>query len=125
MNIDQNTASAAIGGIVTALGALYGATRHAIARSRRKKEEYRQGILKEANDSMTKIKAELEEKIKSVESEIQAQKLNVSIEFSHFKETHNAEIKVLGEKIESLRQDLHDQHQALVSLLTKLVESKQ
>jgi hypothetical protein len=39
-------------------------------------------------------------------------------------ELYNAEIKVLGEKIENLRIDLQAQHANLVGLLTRLVDAR-
>jgi hypothetical protein len=124
MTIDLNTAIAGITGIVTGLGGIYTGFKHLKASSNRKKEAYKESILCQASQDMEKIRLGLEEKIKIIEIELENQKQNVSKDFEHFKDTHNAEVKVLGEKIESLRQDLSQQHQALVNLLTKLIDSR-
>ena len=124
MNIDLPTALEGAAGAVTALGGAYTTVRHLLNRSKIKKQEHRQDILKEAKEEADKIKISLETKIKALEVEFQTQKQNVSKDLAHFKETHGAEVKALGEKIESLRQDLSQQHQALIGLLTKLVDTK-
>lgn len=111
-------------GAVTAFGGLYAGARHLIVGHKRKKEEYRQSILNKANEEMAKIKTELEEKIKGLENELANQKENIYKDLGHLKEIYNAEIRTLGDKIDSLRSDLQDQHQSMVALLTKLVDSR-
>jgi len=124
MQIDILTSGEAIGGLATAVGVIFGGVRHIILISKRKKEEYRQAILSEAKEEAEKIIKNLEFKLKTLEDEFQVQKDSTNKDFQHFKETYNAEVKTLGEKIESLREDLMQQHQALVGLLTRLVDSK-
>lgn len=109
--------------IATFLGAAK-AISHMAHKSKAKRESYSQEILDQAKTEMEKIEQDLEVKIKRLEIELEAQKLSVSKEFSYFKQAHNTEIKALAEKIESLRQDISQQHQALVGLLTKLVNTK-
>jgi archaellum component FlaC len=110
--------------VVTVVGGLYTAFRLFVTNSRRKKERYREDILKQAGDQIAKVRAELEEKIKKVEIEVEVQKININKDFDNLKSSHNTEIKALAEKIENLRQDLQTQHRDLVGLLTKLVDSR-
>jgi septal ring factor EnvC (AmiA/AmiB activator) len=124
MTVDLNTAVGICAGAVTAIGGVYTTIRHVIASSKRKKAEHSQAILNEAKTEMAKIEASLNEKIKNLEVELQNQKDNISKDLAHLKEIYGAEIKVLGDKIESLRSDLQDQHSSMVALLTKLVNSK-
>lgn len=124
MTIDVTTALEAAGAAVTAIGGVYGLIRHVVASSRRKKEEYRDSILKRAKEEMSRIEAELEEKIKDLKAELEAQKESVSKDLSHLKEIYNAEIKTLGEKIDELRSSLQEHQTSMVALLTKLVNSK-
>lgn len=119
--IDIGMALEGAGGAVTAVGGVYAFIRHISHKRKRAEEKYKEDILDQARSEMKKIEESLEIKIKILEIELESQKLNVSKDFSHFKETHNAEVRVLGEKIENLRQDISQQHQALVGLLTKLV----
>lgn len=122
--IDPNTALEFATGTITGTIAIVTAIKKLLGRHRKHKEEYRQSILKQAKEEVEKFKTELEEKIKKLENEFELQKASVSKDFDHFRETHNAEIKILGEKIENLRQDISQQHQALVGLLTRLVDSR-
>ena len=71
---------------------------------------------------MAKIEEELSEKIKKLDIELRNQKDNIARDLSHLKEIYGAEIKTLASKIEDLREDLSQQHQSLVALLTKLVD---
>ena len=120
--IDPNVALEALAAIVTAVGGLYGATRHVLARSKKKREEHRTEVLAMAKSELILVKQDLEGKIRKLELELTTQKISISKDFDHFTEIYNNEIKVLGEKIENLREDLSQQHQALVGLLTKLVD---
>ena len=76
------------------------------------------------DDDLGEIIRAVKGAILDLKLELDTQKENVSRDLGHLREVYNAEIKVLGEKIENLRQDISQQHQALVGLLTKLVDSK-
>ena len=114
----------ALAAFITSIGGIYSIIHHISGRMKRNKEKYRQEILAHARAEMDKIEVSLSAKIKDLEEEFESQKLSVNKDFSHFKETYNMEVKSLGEKIEALRDDLAQQHQALVGLLTKLVDTK-
>jgi len=124
MAMDVIGIAEAVGGVATAVGSIYAGAKTIIASSRRKKEAHKQEILKQAAEEMYKIKAELESKIKDLQVELEATKENISRDMSHMREVYNAEIRVLGGKIDDLRNDLSDQHQSMVNLLTKLVNSR-
>jgi hypothetical protein len=120
--LDVNTTMEAAGTLIAAVAGAYTTIQHVRSRMQKKKEKYRQDLLDEAKEESRKFKEELEIKIKALEVEFQAQKVSVSKDLEFFKASHNAEIKVLGEKIEALRSDISMQHQSLVNLLTKLVD---
>ena len=124
MQIDISTAFEGLGGAVTAIGGIYAALRHLKYSSQNKKNNYRNQILEEGKAEIDKVKEQLEERIRLLEVELKNQKESVSKDFSHLKEVYNQEIRVLGEKIESLRTDLAAQHSNMVALLTKLVDNK-
>jgi hypothetical protein len=124
MTIDIPTTLEAAAGLITAIGGVYPAISHYKAKVKKNKELYRKEILDQAKTEMEKIEKDLKDKIKFLESEFQAQKISIYKDFNFFKETHNSEIKALGEKIENLRADLSQQHANLVALLTKLVDSR-
>jgi len=118
---------AAIEATGSALAAIYPVfigIRHFLGSFRKKREAHREAILKQARDEMGKIKRDLEDKIQVLRDDLDTQKDKVSTELSHMKEIYGAEIRVLGEKIENLREDIQVQHQSLVALLTKLVDVK-
>ncbi len=113
-----------IGGAVTALSGIYATVRHFSLSFKIKKEQERKAILDKATEELTKVKTELEDKIKVLEIELQNQKQNMSRDISHMKEIYNTEIKTLANKIDELKKDLADQHSSMVALLTKLVNSR-
>lgn len=124
MGIDLNTLIGTSAAAITALSILYAGYRQITHSFASKRALERESILKIAKEEMAKIEAELEEKIKRLEIELEAQKMNVSRDLDHLREIYNAEIKALGEKIDDLRSDLSDQHSSMVALLTKLVNSR-
>ena len=109
---------------ITAIYPFYIGAKHTLAHFRKKRDDRHKAILKQATEEVAKVKAELEEKLKSLRDDLDAQKERVSVELEHIREIYNSEIRVLGEKIETLRQDIQIGHQSLVALLTKLVNSK-
>lgn len=122
MQLDPSSIFEVSGAIVTIVGGIYGAIRHFLIISKRKEDLYREGILIQANEKIEKIKFELEEKLKELETELHTQKEAIEKDLSHFKQLYGQEVKMLGEKIETLREDLSRQHQSLVDLLSKLIE---
>lgn len=122
--IDMSTTIGITAGVVSVSGGIYTAFRHITLGSAIKREKYKEEILKQAKEELNKIEFVLSDKIKKIEIELESQKLSVSKDLGHMREIYNAEIKVLGEKIDTLRSDLQDQHQSMVALLTKLVNSK-
>jgi hypothetical protein len=124
MVVDISTLFEGAGGAITAVGGLWAGWRHIRYSLQAKKDKYRQDIIDQAKEEMTKIKVVLENKIKVVEIELQTQKESVSKDLSHLKEGYSSEVKILGQRIEELRQDLAVQHGSLVALLTRLVDPK-
>lgn len=122
--LDPNTLIEAGIATVTVIGGIWTTSWRLLVSYKRKKELYRLEILSQAKKEADQIKIDLEVKIKELETEFHIQRSNVSKDFEHFRQTYNNEIKTLGEKIENLREDLSQQHQSLVGLLTKLVNSK-
>lgn len=122
MVLDIPNISAIVVAAIPVVGGVYTSIRLIRKSAMAKKACYRAEILAEAKEEAQRIKVELENKIKILEEEFQVQKRSVSKDFSHFREVYSAEVKVLGDKIEALRQDLSAQHTALVGLLTKLVD---
>ena len=90
--------------------------------SKRKKEDYRNSILKEAKQEVNKLEKELEEKIKKVNFEVQDLRDCISKDIINLKENHAVELKNLSEKIELLREELKSQSSGILILLTKLVD---
>lgn len=124
MTVDIGTALEGLAAAVTALGGLYTGVHKLNSSLKHKKERYRQAILDQAKEEMAKIRSELDEKLKDLESELANQKENVARDMDHMKETYNSEIRVLGGKIEELREQLNTQHSQLIGFLTKLIDSK-
>lgn len=64
------------------------------------------------------------EEARKIKLELEARLDKMDLQISHLKETYAAEVKVLGEKIDSLRSELHGQHSQMITLLSKLIDSK-
>ena len=122
--VDPNIALEFAGSAITAFGGIWMGGKHLLKRSNEKREQYRQDILEKAKEEITRAKESLEVKINKLEEELKTQKDSVARDMSHMKDTYNTEIRVLGQRIEELRQDLSAQHSSLVALLTKLVNTK-
>ncbi len=121
MIINSDTILAATA-VLTTVGGAWATVRKSITSFNKRRAIYRQSILDQAKQEMNLVKQGLEAKIKEVEIELENQKEAVSKDIGHMKFTYNSEIKMLGQRIEELRQDLLSQHSSLVSLLTKLVD---
>jgi len=121
MGFDLPTLLGTSAGAVTALSGIYAAYRHVRYGIQTKKDKERQDLLDKANEELAKVETKLREKISSLEQEFETHKTNLAKDLDYMKASYNAEVKILGEKIEDLRQDLNSQHSQMVALLTKLV----
>jgi septal ring factor EnvC (AmiA/AmiB activator) len=111
-------------GSIIAVGALV-VTLQKIAKNFKKdQKEHAADILNAAKEADLLIKTQLEDKIKALKVELDNLGQSVEKDLEFTKANHNSEIKNLGEKIEALRQQLHEQHSSLVNLLSKLIDNK-
>lgn len=122
--IDQNSLIEASSGIVAIVGGLYTGIRRLRSSSKAKKIQEREEILLKAMEGADKIREELETKIKIIEMELKNQKESMSKELHAMRDSYNSEIRILGQRIQELKEDLSQQHQSLVGLLTTLVNSR-
>lgn len=93
--------------------------------AKRDRDEHAARILQSAKEDDNLLKAKLEARIEKIDAQVKNLELNVNKDINHLKETYSAEIKVLGEKIETLRDELRNQHSQMVTLLSKLIDAKE
>lgn len=122
------------GAMSTFLGALW--TIRKLSRDLRRERDLESAkILQEAKEADSKLKAaweakrelhlqEVNGKIKSLEDRLNNLEESVTKDFAHVRETYNGEIRNLGDKIEDLRSELRNQHGQLVTLLGKMIDSR-
>lgn len=93
-----------------------------IAKNAKKtREEETAKILQKAKEEDNLLKAKMEAKIEGLSKEVKNLELSVQKDISHLKESYSADLKNLGEKIETLRYELNQRHSDLIELLTKIV----
>lgn len=92
---------------------------------RKERDEYAARILQTAKEEDNLVKTKMEARFAEIETKVRTLEISVEKDISHLKETYSAEIKVLGEKIELLRDELRNQHSQMVTLLSKLIDSKE
>lgn len=124
MQIDIPSTAGVIAAGATVCGSIYASWRHFRFSKQARKDQEKQDLLKEAKDQVSPMIEALETKINKLVVEIENQKEKVDRDFSYMKSTYTNEIKVLGEKIENLREQINTSHAQMVTLLTQLVNSK-
>lgn len=114
----------AIAGAIGTLGTAGFTIRHLFVILRKRRELHKASILNEAKKEVDAVQQILENRVKSMEVELALHKESMAKDLVHLKETYTAEMANLGQKIENLRNDIQQQHQALIGLLTRLISSK-
>lgn len=114
-----------IAGIITAVGGAWLTVRKIAKDAKKEQNERDAKILQLAKEALAIKEKEFNHKIKAAEEKIAALEESVNKDLSHIRETYNGEIRNLSQKIEDLRVELRNQHGSLVTLLTKLIESKE
>ena len=107
--------------IATISGAVY-ALYKVSAKLKKDREHESAKIIQEAKEEASRVKSEIDNDLNALKTELATLKTSVEKDFQHAKETHDNEIKNLGEKIEALREELRTQHGQLVGLLSKLID---
>lgn len=108
-------------GVLVTLGSLYLTVRKIQKDGEKAKKEQAAEILQSAKEEIALKEKDLELKITSAESRIEALEKSVEKDLQHLRETYNGEIRNLGAKIEELRSELRNQHTQMVALLTKMI----
>lgn len=107
---------------ITTLGGAWLTVRKIAKDLAKSKKEQAKEILQAAKEEDTLLKTKLEARIEGIKAELKNLEFNVNKDISFLKESHSNEIKNLGERIESLRDELKSQHGQLLTLLTKLID---
>lgn len=108
----------------TALGGAWLTLRKIARDAHKTKKEQAQEILKAAREEDLIMKTKLEARIEGLKADLKNLEFNVNKDMGHLKENYSSEIRVLGEKIEELREQLHNQHVGVLNLLSKLVDKR-
>lgn len=121
--LDYQSIMTVAGSIVT-IGTAISIIQKIFRNVKKAREEYNAQILQAAKEEISLARLKLEARIKDVEADLDTLKVSLSKDLDHVKETHNAELKNLGEKIEEVRSELRFQHTQILQLLTKMVDDR-
>lgn len=109
-------------GVVTAIGGAVYTILKILREIRKSKKAEADRIIDECKELDLVLKAKLEAKLSLLETQLHNLELNVAKDFSSMKESHTLELRNLGDKIESLRDEFRTQSVGILNLLTKLVQ---
>lgn len=112
----------AVSAAITTLGGAWLTVRKIAKDIDRSKRDQAKEFLESAREEDKLLKAKLEAKIEGMKADLKNLEFNVNKDISFLKESHSNEIKNLGERIESLRDELRTQHGQLLTLLSKLID---
>lgn len=113
-----------IAGAIITIGGAFLTIQNIRKNMKEEKEAELAKILYEAKEEMALIKADLDSRINETKIQLVNLESSVNKDLDHMKETYSGEIRNLALKIEDLRNELRSQHGSMVSLLTKMIETK-
>ena len=111
-------------GMAIAIGTLVLTVQKILKNIKKDRDEHAAKILQAAKEEDSLIRVKLEARIERLGAEVKNLEFSVNKDMTHLKDTYTSEIKNLGEKIETLRDELRQQHSGLIELLTKIVGRK-
>lgn len=120
---DYNTLMAIVGGIAT-LGGAIAAVQKVLNNIKKTRKEEGARILQEAKEEVSTARILLEAEIQELKLKFDNLKESMEKDLDHARQAHNTEIKNLGEKIESLQQELRIQYEGLMTIFSKMIDSK-
>lgn len=115
---------ATVTSIVVTLGSAYIGIKKLQNDSKKEKAEHDALILLEAKEAIASLEREINSKFEALRAEIEAQKEIVGQEIGHVKETYSTDMSNVSQKLEELREDVRTQNNQMISLLTKMAETK-
>lgn len=116
------TTIGSIAAAFTAIGGAWLTLRRINRYSDKQKKDQRESVLKEAKEYDLQLRMKIDNKIHDLEIQLEVMRETHEKDLTHLRETYNGEIKFLGQKIESLREEVRLQHTQLVQLLSKMIE---
>jgi esterase/lipase len=115
---------ASLAAIATSIGGGWLAIRKLSRDNEKHKKIQAAEALRGAKEADLLIKLQLESRIQELESELKSVKESIEKDMEHLKETYKTELTVLGEKIETLRDELRQQSSGIMNLLTKMIDKQ-
>ena len=110
-----------IAAMVTAFGTAWLTIRKIAKDAEHQKKVQSATILQAAKEADAALFAKLDNKIHDLTMELKVHKESNQKDLEHLKENHNSDLKNLGEKIETLRDELRQQSKNILELLTKMI----
>lgn len=103
-------------------GAVWFIVRLAVIRLEKSRIRHKAELLQTVKDGDAALNVKLDSKVHELETSLADFKKDIDKDMAHLKETYNGELKFLGQKIEELRKEVHNQHGQLVDLLLKMID---
>jgi peptidoglycan hydrolase CwlO-like protein len=123
MEVNGSDTMALVGVLIT-LGTLVTIVQKILKNLKKAKAERDAQILQAAKEEAAAMKMQLESKIEKLDQKLKNVESSVRQDIGHLRDLHENEIKALGEKIESLRDELKTQHVQLMNILAKLIDDR-
>jgi len=110
-----------VAAMITAFGTAWITIRKIAKDAEKQKKIQSASILQAAKEADAVLFTKLDNKIHDLSLELKVHKESNQKDLEHLKETHNSELKNLGEKIETLRDELRQQSKNILELLSKMI----
>ena len=110
--------------MITAFGTAWLTIRKIAKDMEKQKKIQAASILQSAKEADAVLIGKLEAKIHDLETNVKVMKDAHERDIEHLKETYSSEFKNLGAKIEELRDELRQQSQNILGLLSKMIDRK-
>lgn len=124
--IDQINMSTllSVAAMITAFGTAWLTIRKIAKDMEKQKKVQAAAILQSAKEADAALVLKLETRIHDLETNVRVMKDTHNADIEHLKETYSSEFKNLGTKIEELRDELRQQSQNILGLLSKMIDRK-
>ena len=90
--------------------------------NQKEKKRHSAEIVQIAKEADSTLRVQLENRIQKLELQVDNLKESVKKDMSHLKEIYEAEFQNLADKIESIRSDIREQGQHILTLLGKMID---
>lgn len=113
-----------VSGAISLVGGAIVTVQKIIARNEAAKKQAEAKLLHEAKEAVNSVRRDMEGELKLVRQELDNLENSMNKDLGYMKEAYEGDMRALGDKIETLRDDVRNHHSQIITFLTEMLKKR-